>query len=93
MDIKFNSIEELYKRVYPALKSKVKELKKYKIDYIKEVDIWNFLIESKWKNTRGLLLSDIVDDILNTDNSLIDKYVKDQLKKIEPEVKTNIEII
>lgn len=28
MDINFTSIEELYKRVYPALKSKVKELKR-----------------------------------------------------------------
>ena len=36
MDINFTSIEELYKRVYPALKSKVKELKKNDINYIKE---------------------------------------------------------
>ena len=93
MDIKFNSIEELYKRVYPALKSKVKELKRYNMNYIKEVDIWNSLIESKWKNTRGLLLSDMVDDILNTDNAFFDKYVKEKMKKVETEVNTNIEII
>ena len=68
MDIAFNDINELYKRVFPALKSKVKELNKNKIDYIKEVDIWNYLVESRWKSTKGLVLADIVDDILNTDN-------------------------
>ena len=37
MDINFTSIEELYKRVYPALKSKVKELKeKWKMKKKKE---------------------------------------------------------
>ena len=83
MDIVFKDINELYKRVCPALKSKVKELKKNKIDYIKEVDIWNYLVESRWRNTNGLVLSDIVDDILNTNNKEIEDYVKAQMKKME----------
>lgn len=93
MDINFNSIRELYDRVYPALKSKVKELKKNNIDYIKEVDVWNCLIEVRWKKTSGLVLADIVDDILNTDNKVIEDYVKGQMKKIENEANMNIEII
>lgn len=93
MDIKFNSIEELYKRVYPALQSKKKELKRNNIDYIKEVDIWNCLIELKWRNKRGLLLAEIVDDILNTENDFFDKYIKEQMKQNKKEVNTNLEII
>ena len=93
MDIAFNNINELYKRVYPALKSKIKELKKNKIDYIKEVDIWNYLVETRWKNTKGLVLADIVDDILNTDNKKIEDYVKDQIKKMERKANLDVEII
>ena len=93
MDIAFNNINELYKRVFPALKSKVKELNKNKIDYNKEVDIWNYLVESRWKSTKGLVLADIVDDILNTDNKKIEDYVKEQMKKIEREANLDVEII
>ena len=93
MDIEFNNIKELYDRVYPALKSKVKELKKNKITYIKEVDVWNCLTHLKWKSTKGLLLSDIVDDILNIDNSVIEDYVKEEIKKTKKEANLDFEII
>lgn len=93
MDINFASIEELYKRVYPALKSKVKELKKANINYIKEEDIWNCLVELHWKKDKGLLLSDVVDDILNTENSVIDNYVKNEIKKMKREANYDVEII
>ena len=93
MDIEFNNIKELYDRVYPALKSKVKELKKNKITHIKEVDVWNCLTHLKWKSTKGLLLSDIVDDILNIDNSIIENYVKEEIKKTKKEPNLDFEII
>ena len=93
MDIEFNNIKELYDRVYPALRSKVRELKKNKITYIKEVDIWNCLTQIKWKSTKGLLLSDIVDDILNIDNKIIEDYVKEEIKKINKDANLDIEII
>lgn len=81
MDVAFNSVEDLYKRVKPALRSKVKELKRKNILYIKEEDIWNFLVENKWKMTKGLELNEIVDDILNTDNEKIILYVQTKMGK------------
>ena len=93
MDIGFDNVKQLYDRVFPALKSKVKELHKNKIDYIKEVDVWNCLIEVKWKKTKGLMLSDIVDDILNIDNTIIEQFVKQQMKNIEREVQMDVEFI
>ena len=93
MNIEFNSIKELYDRVHPALKSKVRELRKNKITYIKEVDVWNCLTQLKWKSTKGLLLSDIVDDILNVDNNIIENYVKEEMKKIEKNANLDIDII
>lgn len=93
MDIEFNNIKELYDRVYPALRSKVRELEKNKITYIKEVDVWNCLTRLKWKSTKGLLLSDIVNDILNIENKIIEDYVKEEIKKIKKEANLDIEII
>ena len=93
MDVNFSSISELYDRVKPALKSKALELKKLKMDYIKEVDIWNCLVELRWKNEKGLVLADIVDDILNIDNKIIDNYVKGKIKKVKNDVNTNLDII
>ncbi len=86
MDIEFNSIEDLYKRVEPALNSKVKEFKRQGISFIKKEDIWNYLIDSKWKNSKGLELFNIVDDILNTNNEDISKYVTNKLKDMERRV-------
>ena len=57
--------EELYERLIPALNTKVTELKRNDLDYIKQDDIWNYLKDSKWKNANNLLLYQMVDDILN----------------------------
>lgn len=79
MDIEFSSKEELYQRVKPALKAKAMELKRVGYSYIREIDIWNYLIEIKWSKSRDLMLSDIVNDILKIDNKKIDEYLKDKL--------------
>ena len=67
-DIEFKSVFDLYSRVKPALNIKAKELKREKYDYIKEEDIWNYLIKNKWSEAEGLVLCDVVDDILHADN-------------------------
>lgn len=81
-DIKFNSLKELYKRLLPALRSKVKELKNNGFNYIKEEDIWNYFKKIKWTNCKTLTLYDMVNDVLNTPNNKIDEYVKNELAKI-----------
>ena len=93
MEIEFKSVRELYERVTPALKSKVRELKKNNISYINENDIWNCLIELYWKKEKGLVLSEIVDDILNTDNNIFEEYKKEQMKKVKTELNMDAEII
>ena len=50
MDITFDTLEDLYKRVKPALKTKKEEMKRLGYIYIKEEDIWNYLKEIKWIN-------------------------------------------
>ena len=57
----FKSQEELYQRVSPALKFKVREFELEK--KLTELEIWNFL-SKKWKLSNNLTLYDIVDDIM-----------------------------
>ena len=47
---------------------------------ITENDIWNYLRESKWENSVNLTLSEMVQDILHTDNSEFAKY-KEKMKE------------
>ena len=89
MDIEFNSIKELYDRVTPALNTKVTELKRNDLDYIKKDDIWNYLKLTKWSTANNLLLYQMVDDILNLDNNEIDEYVKEEIRK--KVIKPNLE--
>ncbi|MBQ7104944.1 MAG: hypothetical protein IJN90_03730 [Bacilli bacterium] len=85
-DIEFDSVFDLYKRVKPALNSKIKEIKREKFDYIKEEDIWNYLIQNKWSKDKGLVLCDVVDDILHVDIKKLDKYVKEKMKKVKEDL-------
>lgn len=61
--MEFRNINELYKRVLPALTTRVNELKIQKIN-ISEQEIWDYLLP-KWKLTTNLSLDEIVNDILN----------------------------
>lgn len=69
MDIEFNSIEDLYKKVLPALKIKKREMNKKGIEK-SESDIFNHLIKIKWSKMINLSLNEIVNDILNYQNSI-----------------------
>lgn len=80
MDFAFKSKEELFDRVKPALNAKCQELHRLGYPYIKNIDIWNYLIEIKWKKAKDLMLSDIVSDILHVDNRKIDEYLKGKLQ-------------
>ena len=64
MDIEFNSVKELYRRVGPALRVKRRLLLKKGIN-VKENDIFEYLAKEKWSNGVNLTLSDIVNDIIN----------------------------
>lgn len=79
MDIEFGSLEELYRRLKPALSTKVNKMKRRGFTYIKEEDVWNYFKEVKWKKSINLNLYEMVSDIINTDDILIDDYLKDKL--------------
>lgn len=62
--MEFRNIYELYNRLKPALKTRTNELKDQGIT-VEEKEIWDNLATSKWKNSKGLSLNEMVHDILN----------------------------
>ena len=61
----FHSLEELYKRVYPVLRMKVKEFQSLGYNNIQEEDIWKVLSETIWKKSNRLTLYDVTKDIFD----------------------------
>lgn len=94
MDYEFSSKEELFQRVKPALNAKVGELHRFGYTYINQMDVWNYLIENIWIKSKDLMLSDIVSDILHTDNNKIDAYLKSKITDERSQYfEKNIEIL
>ncbi len=79
-ELKFKSLEDLYERILPALKSKVLELKHDGYSYIHEEDVWNYLKNYKWGTSRDLDLSCMVNDIFNIDKLSLNEFVTDMIK-------------
>ena len=82
MEIKFTSLKELYVKIKPALTSKKEELSRIGLNHIKEEDIWNYLKETKWGKSINLSLSEMVNDVLNSDNYKIESYVQKKMDEI-----------
>lgn len=68
---KFESLEALYLRLLPALRTKKKEMLREKMWHTSEEYIWKYLCKSKWSGKKDLTLGEMVNDILNTDNFTI----------------------
>lgn len=86
MELEFNSLEELFNHIKPALKVKQSEMNRKGYDYIKIEDIWNYFKEVKWKKANDLSISEMVSDILNVNDAQIDLYLKQKLNLMDREV-------
>ncbi len=76
MGCDFHSLNELFQRVRPALRVRLNEFQRNGNSSLKEIDIWNYLMIEKWKKGNGLMLSDIVHDIMNVEYLDIELYLK-----------------
>ena len=64
MDIYFSSVVELRKRLTPALRLRIKSLRKDKINMTEDM-LWNYFVNKYWKVANNLSLYEMVNDILN----------------------------
>lgn len=93
-DFGINNKVDLYKRLMPALNCKIRELERIKVKNIKKEEVWNYLLKTRWENVTGLNLSDMVDDILNLDNSDLIKFLNKEKDNFEDNiVKEEIELL
>lgn len=91
--IEFKTVEELYKRVSPALYSKLKEIKRLGYTLVTEKDIWNYLVDNEWKNRTNLELYDLISDIMNADNYKINDYVVSKLSRMKNKLDNNKDVL
>ena len=78
-EIKFNSLQELYNRIKPALNTKRHELIDRGYTYVKNKDIWNYLTNHYWTNSAYLTLGEMVNDILNMNNDAFIQYINNEI--------------
>ncbi len=67
---KYSSLEELYRTLLPALKTKKSEMLREKM-YITEKEIWFYFCKNIWPSKSALTIGEMVNDILNTDSFTI----------------------
>lgn len=74
-EFKFNSINELYNRLLPAMETKKNDLLRNAKVLISEKEIWGYLRYNYWNKKSKLTLGEMVNDILSTpDHELIDYH-------------------
>lgn len=86
----YTSQEELFNKLSGAFNVKLRLIKK-DYDYIKKVDIWNYLKINKWCKDKNLTISEMVNDIIEIDVKKVDLFLKEHLKKEERKLITGDE--
>lgn len=74
-EFKFKSLEELYKKLLPAFKVKINDLRRNNITTINNEDIWNYLKETAWTKKENLTLGEMVNDIITLSEIDITNYI------------------
>lgn len=83
--MEYHSQEELFKKLHGAFKVKLRMIKR-KYDYIKMVDIWNYLKINKWSKDKNLSISEMVNDIIDVDIDKVDLFLKRHIKEEERKI-------
>lgn len=78
--MEYESEEELYKALDGAFKVKLRLIKK-EYPYIKKINIWNYLKINKWAKSFNLTISEMVNDIIDSDIKKIDLFTKNLMKE------------
>ena len=68
--------KKLFNRVKPALKSKIKELKRLGINNVSEEFLFEYLKKNIWNQKENLTLDELVNDILMCDNNAFIEFLE-----------------
>ena len=85
-EMEYKSQEELFNLLRGAFNVKIRMIND-KYDYIKTIDIWNYLKINKWCKDNNLSISEMVNDIIDVDINKVDTFLKEvhkyNIQKIE----------
>ncbi len=79
MKMEYQTEEELFNSLKGAFNVKLRLIKD-NYDYIKSVDIWNYLKISKWRKAKNLGIAEMTNDIINVDIEKVDLFLKGRIK-------------
>lgn len=79
MNVEYQSEEELFISLKGAFNVKLRLIKD-DYDYIKSVDIWNYLKINKWRKSKNLGIAEMTNDIINVDIEKVDLFLKGRIK-------------
>ncbi len=85
----YQSQKELFEALKPAFKVKTTLLKKTNYNYIRDIDIWNYLKQYKWSKSINLTISDMVNDIIHINIVDVDHYLKRKIYNEEKKLNTD----
>lgn len=71
--MEYTSQYDLYKKLLPVFNVKKRLILHSKYKNITNKDIWLYLVETKWKKSHNLCISEIVNDIITIDLEKINK--------------------
>lgn len=80
--MEYKTEKELYNSLRGAFQVKLRMIKD-NYDYIKMVDIWNYLKLNKWCKDKNLSISEMVNDIITVEIEKVDMFLKKQIKNEE----------
>lgn len=83
--MEYKSEKELYQGLRGAFNVKLRMIKD-NYDYIKSIDIYNYLKITKWCKATNLSISEMVNDIISVDIQKVDAYIKEKIKKESREI-------
>jgi len=81
-NMEYKTEKELYNSLRGAFQVKLRMIKD-NYDYIKMVDIWNYLKLNKWCKDKNLSISEMVNDIITVEIEKVDMFLKKQIKNEE----------
>ena len=73
--MEYTSQFELYNKLLPVFKVKKRLIQYSKYNHITNEDIWHYLIETKWKKSYNLQISEIINDIITLDLEELNKNI------------------
>ena len=75
--MEFTSLKDLYRKLIPAFNVKKRLIKNTKYKDMTNEYIWNYLSETKWRQSNNLSISEMTNDIITVEIEDVFKYMEE----------------